>query len=82
MDRLKAISSTPVYLIHAAGDVVNPVSNSLDIYEKMIELGNANTHMSIYDLTDSEMQGLHSHLSWVAGLHDKAMMDWLFSQSK
>lgn len=82
MERLEAINALPCWLFHAAGDIVNPTLNSLDLYEGMTALGNGNAHLSIYDALDAEMQGLFIHFSWVGGLNTTSMMDWMFAQSR
>jgi predicted peptidase len=82
MDRLEDIKTIPCWLFHAAGDIVNPTLNSLDLYKGMTALGNENAHLSIYDALDAEMQGLFIHFSWVAGLNTTSMMDWMFEQSR
>ena len=82
MDVLEKCAATPVWMYHAAGDIVNSTMNSLDIYKKLVELGNENVHMTIYDAAGIEMYQYFCHFSWVPGLNDSVMMDWLFSQTK
>ena len=75
---VKALKDKPVWVFHAATDPVIPVSYSRDTVEALRAAGGQPRYTE-YDA------GTYfypmAHFSWVPAFADKAMRDWMFSQT-
>lgn len=75
---LTELSDTPIWLIHAVSDFVNPAQNSVDAWAQLMEAGNENAHLTL--LTDAQMGDVPSHGSWQFVFGNADYMQWLFEQ--
>lgn len=75
---LTGLSDTPIWIIHAVSDFVNPAQNSVDAWAQLMEAGNENARLTL--LTDAQMGSVPSHGSWQFVFGEAEYMQWLFEQ--
>ncbi len=89
-ENLKELTKTPIWMLHAADDIVVKVSykadwysvhlGSRDIYE---ELKDVHTDLHYTEYEGGELKrkyGINPHCSWVPAGQDNEVKEWLFSK--
>ena len=85
-------TKTPIWMIHAADDMVVKTSyktdeysanlGSRDIYEELREI-HPDLHYTEYKATElKERYGINPHCSWVPAGQNDEVKEWLFSKAK
>ena len=92
-ENLKAITKTPIWMIHAADDQIVKASyseksaaavhmGSRDIYEALKDI-HSDLHYTEYEIgAMKEQYGINPHCSWVPAGRDTEAKEWLFSKRK
>lgn len=90
---LKALTKTPIWLIHAEDDLIVKASyrtgegesthlGSRDIYEELKDI-HQDLHYTEYKVGElKEKYGINPHCSWVLAGRDERVKEWLFSTSR
>ena len=89
---LKELTKTPIWMLHAADDMVVKASyktdgfsahlGSRDIYEELKGI-HPDLHYTEYEAGEmKERYGINPHCSWVPAGQDDEVKEWLFSKSK
>ncbi len=91
-ENLKELTKTPIWMLHAADDMIVKASyktdgfsthlGSRDIYEELMGM-HTDLHYTEYKVGElKEIYGINPHCSWVPAGQDKEVKEWLFSKSK
>ena len=70
LDQIDRIRSLPIWLFHGDRDMVHPVENSINIYQKL-QSKNTNIHLTVYGNT--------GHDSWTMTYDNDEIYNWLFN---
>lgn len=91
-ENLKELTKTPIWMLHAADDMIVKASyktdgfsthlGSRDIYKELMGM-HTDLHYTEYKVGElKEIYGINPHCSWVPAGQDKEVKEWLFSKSK
>ena len=70
LDQIDRIRSLPIWLFHGDRDMVHPVENSINIYQKL-QPKNTNIHLTVYGNT--------GHDSWTMTYDNDEIYNWLIN---
>ncbi len=91
-EQLKSLTSTPIWFTVAKNDrTVDPEKATLPLYRRIMEAGNPDVHLSLFDdVHDESGNQYNGHFSWIYVLNDQCrdkesgqtIFEWMSGKSK